>query len=75
MFPEDLGGKVNSFTAEHLREVRTDAVELDKESQKMFHTITAQTLFCGKQGRPDILPTVLFLSMRVRDPDADGWEN
>ena len=60
MFPDDLGGKVTSPVAEHLREIREDASKLDNSRKQILHAITAHTLFCGKYARPDILPTVSF---------------
>ena len=74
MFPNDLGGRVTLPKAEHLREVREDATKLDDKRKQTFHTITARTLFCGKQARPDTLPTISFLTMRVEEPDTNDWQ-
>ena len=74
MFPEDLGGKVSSTAAEHLRKVNDHEVNLDEKREQMFHTITARTLFCGKRARLDLQPTVAFLCTRVREPDEDDWK-
>ena len=74
MFPEDLGGRVTSPAADHLRDVDPDAEKLGEEKAQTFHTITARTLFCGKRARPDLLPTVVFLCTRIKGPDVDDWK-
>ena len=49
IFPDDLGGRVSSPAAEHLREVNPDAEKLDEGKKQTFHTITARSLFSGKR--------------------------
>ena len=48
--------------------------KLGKKKKQTFHTIAARTLFCGKRARPDTLTTMLFLAMRVKEPDVDNWK-
>ena len=74
LFPEELGGKVTSPAAEHLREIGNDAEKLDDSLRQTFHTITARSLFCGKRARPNLLPTVSFLTTRVKEPNTDDWK-
>jgi len=56
----------------YLFEVR-DSSLLDKERADAFHSRTAKLLYLAKRVRPEILPTVNFLSTRVKSPTEDDW--
>ena len=71
-FPVELRDKVISTpSTAKLFEVRTDVKKLDKPRSKTFHRIVAQLLYLVKRARPDLAPTVLFLTTRVMCPDED----
>ena len=36
--------------------------------------MVAKTLFLRKRARPDIQPTIAFLTTRVRSTDEDDWK-
>ena len=40
----------------------------------MRHRLVVKLLFLSKRARPEIQPTITFLTMRVRDPDKDNWK-
>jgi hypothetical protein len=48
--------------------------ELTKEEAEMYHTFTAQGLFLTKRARPDISPSIAYLTTRVRKPNQDDWQ-
>ena len=52
---------------------RSDAGYLDQETAELFHHVTAQLLFLGQRGRPDIRNAVSFLCTRVKSPDNDDY--
>ena len=56
----------------YLFEVRESPL-LDKERADTFHSRTAKLLYLAKRVRPEILPTVNFLSTRVKNPTEDDW--
>ena len=53
---------------------RSDAGYLDQETAELFHHVTAQLLFLGHRGRPDIRNAVSFLFTRVKSPDNDDYK-
>lgn len=60
--------------AEHLFQVRDDAVKLSEKKAKVFHNFAARGLFATKRSRPDIHTAIAFLTTRVREPDEDDWK-
>ena len=60
--------------AEHLFDVNPTAKPLDSKTAPIFHHFVAKCLFLTKRARPDISPTVAFLTTRVRAPDEDDWK-
>ena len=40
----------------------------------MFHLCVAKALYFAKRARPDILPSISFLTKQVKKPDKDDWE-
>ena len=67
--PKEFGGIAATPAAEHMLKTISDAGYLDQETAELFHHVTAQLLFLGHRGRPDIRNAVSFLCTRVKSPD------
>ena len=61
-------------TASNLFTVRKDAKKLDDEQVEIYHHITAQLLYLCQHARPNLQPTVAFLTTRVMQPDVNDWK-
>ena len=46
---------------------------LNKEMRETLHSVVAKGISISKQSQPDIAPTIVVLSRRVRDPNHDDW--
>lgn len=73
-FPDTLGKTVTSPCSEHLFEVNPKAEQLPEERRIIFHTIVARLLFISTRARPDIYPTIAFLTSRCSCADVDDWK-
>ena len=71
---EPIKGRPNTPAALHLFEVREDVEKLSEQKAQWFHHFTAKALYVCKRARPDIQPTVAFLTTRVKQPDEDDWK-
>jgi hypothetical protein len=65
--------RIVTAAPEDLFKVNDDAVKLDKERAKVFHSIVAMILYIVKRARPDAALANAFLTTRVREPDEDDW--
>ena len=72
--PKEFGGMVSTPAAEHMFKTMSDAGYLDQETAALFHHVTAQLLFLGQCGRPDIRNAVSFMCTRVKSPDNDDYK-
>ena len=72
--PEDMAGTAVTPAANDLFTVREDAKQIDKKQAETFHHLTAKILYLLKRARPDILPTVSFLTTRVTKSNVDDWK-
>jgi hypothetical protein len=73
--PDDLmKGTSVSPAAGHLFDVNPDCDKLDEQTATLYHHLTAKLLYLSKRTRPDLQPTVAFLSTRVLSPDIDDWK-
>jgi len=66
--------KVSTPAADHLFEVNRHCSKLGDKKREEFHTAVPTALFLYKRSRPDLQPTVPFLSTRVQSPDDDDWK-
>jgi hypothetical protein len=57
----------------NLFKVNEDSPLLDEKQASIFHTIIAKGLFLCKRARPDILTTIAFLTMHVKEPTHEDW--
>jgi hypothetical protein len=48
--------------------------KLGNKKTEIFHTFVAKGLFLSKQGRPDIMPGIAYLSTKVRNPSVNDWD-
>ena len=74
LFPEKLNRQRVCPAGAHLFEVNEKCNRLNKEQGEIFHSSVATLLFVGKRSRPDIEPTVAFLTTRVSKSDEDDWK-
>ena len=75
-FAKEVGKKTyQTPAAAHLFKVREDEDRklLSEEQTVQFHHTTAQLLFLYARARRDIQTSVVFLTMRVKEPDKDDW--
>ena len=72
-FSEDVSYKVTTPATRNLMNVNESAESLSDEKAAEFHTTTAKLLYLEKRARPDLEPTVTFLTTRVSNPNTDDW--
>ena len=73
-FPEEISGQVSSPAAKHLYDIDETKDVLDDVKRDIFHSTTAKLLYLEKRARPDIEPTIAFLTTRVNLPSVDDWK-
>jgi hypothetical protein len=71
-FPEEVQ-KSNYPWNDNLYKINDKDIKLDTKTKETFHTFVAKGLFLCKRGRPDIQPSIAFLSTRVRSPGQQDW--
>jgi hypothetical protein len=72
-FAEDITKNAATPAHKYLFEVREDSPKLDEKRKQNFHSVTMQLLYLSKRWRLDLLPTVSFLSTRMKEPLEDDW--
>ena len=72
--PAEMVGFTITPAASNLFTVRKDANKLDDKCSEVCHHITAQLLNLCKWARPDLQPTIAFLTTRVTQLDVDNWK-
>jgi hypothetical protein len=72
--PSDMDGESVTPAGEHLFTANENPVPLDEATAQMFRTNTAKLLFLSKRARPDVHPTVAYLTTRVKSPDEDDYK-
>jgi hypothetical protein len=53
---------------------KTRQKPLSDKQGVVFHSCVEKALYFAKQARLDILPSISFLTTRVKSPDQDDWE-
>jgi hypothetical protein len=71
--PDDMNGFAVTPAASNLFTVREKVNKLDDARADTYHRLTAKLLYLCKRARPDLQPTVAFLTTRVVQPDDDDW--
>ena len=74
MFPGHIPAEVVLPAAKHLFEVDEKAEQLDLAKSKVFHSIVMKLVYIMKRSRPDLEPSIAFLSTRVTKSDVDDWK-
>jgi hypothetical protein len=72
--PPDMDGVAVTPATLELFTVSEDAEPLDDERADTYHRLTAKQLYLCKCARPDLQPTVAFLTTRVTHPTIDDWK-
>ena len=54
--------------------VNEECKPLSNSQQEIYHFCVAKALYFTKRARPDILPSISFLTKQVKKPDKDDWE-
>jgi hypothetical protein len=73
-FPEEITGTVSSPAANHLYTINPNAKKLPEHLREIFHSIVAKLLFVATRARPDLQPTISFLTSRCDKADVDDWK-
>ena len=73
-FPEDINREVKSPAGHGLFTVDENDSLLSTTKADTFHSIVAKLLWIMKRSRPDIEPTISFLTTRVANPNFKDWE-
>jgi hypothetical protein len=68
-----MNGTAVSPAANNLFTVDEKSERLDDAKAETFHRLTAKLLYLGKRARPDIQPTVSYLTTRVTQPNVSDW--
>ena len=58
---------------ENLFVINEECDKLTTSQREAFHSCVAKALYFAKRARPDILPSIAFLTKRVKAPDVEDW--
>ena len=72
-FPERLSGNTKCPWSKNLFRVDETSPKLSQEKAKIFHTFVMKGMFLCKRARQDVLPGIVFLATRVKDPNHQDW--
>eukprot|EP00957_Ditylum_brightwellii_P099884 7611441-Ditylum_brightwellii.AAC.1 len=61
-FPEEFGEPCTSPDADHLFRVDKHEIKLVEKKAQQFHTTVSRMMFVCKRARPEIQPTIAFLT-------------
>jgi hypothetical protein len=72
--PSKMDGVAMTPAGPNLFTVKMDTDVLDDDDTDMFHHLTAKLLYLCKRARPDLQPTVAYLTTRVMQLNVDDWK-
>ena len=72
-FSEIISGSVSTPANRFLMDVNESEPTLNKSRSEEFHSTVAKLLYLEKRGRPDLEPTIAFLTTRVSKPLESDW--
>jgi hypothetical protein len=72
--PSEMDGVAMTPAGPSLFTVKADADILDEDNADTYHRFTAKLLYLCKRARPDLQPTVAYLTTRVMEPNVDDWK-
>jgi hypothetical protein len=73
-FPIKFKGKNKCPWSENLFKVDEASNKLPQDQVKIFHTFVMKGMFLCKRARQDLLPGIVFLASRVKDPNDADWK-
>ena len=73
-FPEEMMNTIKTPAGNQLLKVDDECVKLCERDRIISHQLVAELLFLSKRVRPNIHPTIKFLTTRVQNPDKDEWK-
>jgi hypothetical protein len=73
-FPIKFKGKSKCPWNENLFKVDESSNKLPQDQVKIFHTFVMKGMLLCKQARQDLLPGIVFLASRVKDPNEADWK-
>lgn len=72
--PVEMSGVAVMPAALDLFTINEDSPTLSDTQSETYHRLTAKLLYLCKRARPDLQPTVAFLTTRVVQPTMDDWK-
>jgi hypothetical protein len=72
--PADMDGVSVTPATLDLFTITEGSDTLDGERSDTYHRLTAKLLYLCKRARPDLQPTVAFLTTRVVQPTVEDWK-
>ena len=73
-FPETISGTTKCPWTENLFRVDETSPKLPEEKARIFHTFVMKGMFLCKRARQDLLPGIVFLTTRVKEPTQQDWK-
>ena len=72
-FPVKFTGKSKCPWSENLFKVDESSNKIPQDKAKIFHTFVMKGMFLCKRAGQDVLPGIIFLTTRVKDPNQEDW--
>jgi hypothetical protein len=73
-FLEDLNRKTKCPWSDNFFKVDKMLTRLPEDKTKTFHTFVMKGVFQCKQARQDVLPGIVYLATRVKEPNESNWK-
>ena len=73
-FPNALSGRTSCPWSENLFQVQEESPDLPEDQAATFHTFVMKGMFLCKRARQDLLPGIVFLATRVKNPTESDWK-
>jgi hypothetical protein len=72
-FPKKLSGNSRCPWSKNLYKVDKKSPKISEDKSKIFHTFVMKSMFLCKCARQDMLPGIVFLANRVKDPNQQDY--
>ena len=72
--PKEMITSITTPAGNHLLKVDNACKKSCERDKIIFYMLVAKLFFLSKRARPDIQPTIAFLTTRVINPDQDDWK-
>jgi hypothetical protein len=73
-FPVNLKEKTKCPWSENLFKVDKTSARLPEDKMEIFHTFVIKGMFLCTQARQDVLPGIVYLATRVKEPNESNWK-